>query len=1023
MNPAMHTSASAPSLSPDVHYSKPNFDGIGNPAVHRHLLPTTHQTNATMYFSQNKWGGLPSGEIEHFTKTMKSIPLPRRSKFHAYPKNLAGDGAAAATPKGHPEGKSFSSSERVIFPSITLELPGVVRIDGGGGNPSSPTSSSYAEGGGGGGGGSPSSSAFWREQADGILTKKSKVRTSKDVADTLSLSPSKAVGSGQSISGGRSMKTVDTRMSVLAPPALSTPVGFGGQQFSSSSRSVLNSSKKNAHALATFVESAVNPGNATEKNWLSTYGDDRGSFVSFARWAQVKLTEARQLSDCGALPKSVAAALSCQLSLESLPRLMEHAPSVVAALHTAFASVFILSYNGVPTCPAASAILNQLSDPSLFDPADTVPEGFRKRLAVFLGVPTYRDHVRWLWAKLKHELALRPALEIRIAARSKERQQEARAMEAACDRWARMKTYACFMQWIVETELEKKRHVLGKYMFMLKGIKIGDCFDVWRNWYRLEKSLRERLKYKNAKEETERLRAELLRIKAHIADMTKVIAQLRKDIAALEKKLEDALKILLDPARQPPALAKIVHGLSKPLYILQNLFGVMLDEQVVETYRVGEDTLRLAPLYTWKTSKKGDVDLAKAKLAVKQLDPESDYEKEKESTMRNWKPGTFSFKEETPAFFPFQTRAGARSQRWANNLLRQQWIEDKGERGKSWLKHDDMKDMKNWTTLRNRIASIASQPQPEYGVVVAEARSDHYFEKNPAVASAMHFCNYISTKGAPISGRYMDQKAITGVEPPKTLEEIAAEETRMRRLKARETESGIVVHIMSKYMGMRVHVMDTGEQRSAALVAEWFVQHYKTQELWEGWSESVKQKFRDFFVAPWDASVPKLKDTMENAIATRMLQVTKKTIVPVWIEEYKSHSELKKIGGEVARTDNESRKICAAIIADYRECLEDRQRYRDHVHNLLEVTWQGLCTTVLSRRLRVEEDIDNGTYTTVEKVQFLNEFKRLGILNEAERDEQCALMKEVLKLRIRDLKRIFAFYAASGDGAATSMDQ
>jgi len=98
--------------------------------------------------------------------------------------------------------------------------------------------------------------------------------------------------------------------------------------------------------------------------------------------------------------------------------------------------------------------------------------GFRQRLNLFMSCPTYHDHVRWLWAKLKHELALRPALEVRIAARQKEREMEARAMEAACDRWARMKCYAVFYNWVAESALDAKRHLLGKYMFYMQGIKV-----------------------------------------------------------------------------------------------------------------------------------------------------------------------------------------------------------------------------------------------------------------------------------------------------------------------------------------------------------------------------------------------------------------------------------------------------------------------------------------------------------------------------------------------------------------------
>ena len=85
--------------------------------------------------------------------------------------------------------------------------------------------------------------------------------------------------------------------------------------------------------------------------------------------------------------------------------------------------------------------------------------------------------------------------------------------------------------------------------------------------------------------------------------------------------------------------------------------------------------------------------------------------------------------------------------------------------------------------------------------------------------------------------------------------------------------------------------------------------------------------------------------------------------------------------------------------------------------------WQGNCTSILARKVRTEEDIDDGTYTTVRREQVDNEFRRLGITDEDERDEECAKMKAILKNRIRDIRRIFQFYAAVSDsGGITELD-
>lgn len=64
----------------------------------------------------------------------------------------------------------------------------------------------------------------------------------------------------------------------------------------------------------------------------------------------------------------------------------------------------------------------------------------------------------------------------------------------------------------------------------------------------------------------------------------------------------------------------------------------------------------------------------------------------------------------------------------------------------------------------------------------------------------------------------------------------------------------------------------------------------------------------------------------------------------------------------------------------------------------------------------MEEDIDDGTFTTVYVVQLQGEFKRLGMEDLESMQGECDAIKAYLKTRIRDLKRIFTYYAASGIG-------
>ena len=103
--------------------------------------------------------------------------------------------------------------------------------------------------------------------------------------------------------------------------------------------------------------------------------------------------------------------------------------------------------------------------------------------------------------------------------------------------------------------------------------------------------------------------------------------------------------------------------------------------------------------------------------------------------------------------------------------------------------------------------------------------------------------------------------------------------------------------------------------------------------------------------------------------------------------------------------------------------LTGRREYREFTPNLTRLSWQSLCTTVLSRKVNEEADIDDGTFTKVCPIRVAQEFKRLGILSDLAITEDIADCRSVLKTRIRDLKRIFQFYAAAEQGGdANTMD-
>jgi len=136
-----------------------------------------------------------------------------------------------------------------------------------------------------------------------------------------------------------------------------------------------------------------------------------------------------------------------------------------------------------------------------------------------------------------------------------------------------------------------------------------------------------------------------------------------------------------------------------------------------------------------------------------------------------------------------------------------------------------------------------------------------------------------------------------------------------------------------------------------------------------------------------------------------------------------SREELKEIAGKLKMLGGDVGAKMELLQRVRQECLDDRCGYREFCPNVIRLVWQSLCTTLLSRRVKEEVDIDDGTYTKVDKVRMASEFKRLGVFSPVVIDEDVENMRTFLKSWIRDLKRIFQFYAAAEMGGdASTMD-
>ena len=113
------------------------------------------------------------------------------------------------------------------------------------------------------------------------------------------------------------------------------------------------------------------------------------------------------------------------------------------------------------------------------------------------------------------------------------------------------------------------------------------------------------------------------------------------------------------------------------------------------------------------------------------------------------------------------------------------------------------------------------------------------------------------------------------------------------------------------------------------------------------------------------------------------------------------HSQLLGIAGKIKTISANFPKYDGFLMEQWVKCLDDRLRYREHLPELLRLVWQSVCTTVLSRKVRTEEDLDDGTFTTIDPLQLKSEFKRNGIINEVAIEEECAEITKVRACKLR----------------------
>lgn len=760
------------------------------------------------------------------------------------------------------------------------------------------------------------------------------------------------------------------------------------------------------------------------EEWIDKYAQDAKFFASRAKWTNMKLMEAEDMSR-GTFSPYPAAFLGATVSQQMIAEETKMAETVDAdcpdLIHTSIAHILQAIYSDGN---ASARIRNEYRDIELSqkDQSNTNKMGPEPIVLMkhLLEVNTFSRRAQLLREEKEHEHMLLPGFADALEQLQSQRKKEQDTMINTVKRYQQKVVAKIFRRWAESSRATAKAaQMLSMFLRDSHTITARQVFKEWFHVAQTCKYHREIAFEKTAKQEMDGIMEELSLIRAKTMDHMEKIDSTMREADLLDGELTAALKKLNDPARQPPTLLKLLQGMSSALSLVGNICLHQQTSNAHEEHRIGKGTARLSHIYIRQPVKFSSDFSLPDRYDRDPLDPEI------EQGMLRWTPGQLKNDEYTPAFEPYKTDAGKNLVRWANHILEKPSCNIQGmalinpaldlDDGKILaVIHRGCPAVKEGIVKRQQRAASRGGSLGSRGGSRPGSRADdgstielsELVEKYKKVPRAKTLLREMRKFVRPPMGRYCTAEDLTGEPEPPTPEEIAAHEKRMARLAEREKESGIIVHVMSRYMGMRIHVHDQKQRIKFAILGELLSRYpggglTPPAELEQRSLEHLNKATEDWHGA---------RDAFGKLVEETPVSKT---------DEY-----LIELAEKMKFSWTSSQDVCDWISKNMVECLNDRNEWCKWRDQLTFVTWQSLCTTVLSRKVKVEEDIDDGSFTTVDPVQLMGSvFKRLKIHeNKAEIDRCLAEIVKYLKSRIRDMKRIFQFYAAAEEGDANSMD-
>jgi len=586
--------------------------------------------------------------------------------------------------------------------------------------------------------------------------------------------------------------------------------------------------------------------NTCEELWIYNYANDKHKYHSESLWAETTLAETQILVKTNTLPANSIASMSTQMVLDMEPRF--HAmfgPIIHKMLDDVMNSIFILrDEHGFPSCEAAALIMDRND---VFSNSGqkwlTGVEGSKQKLEQLMKCPTYFDQCRYFWGLLKKEIVIRPHCFKKMEQMRKEKLMETRMIHRTCNHWARGVMFVIFGAWKGElevsegfavaqrnvfsnptTQMGNKRHLLGKYLMGMMTINVKKIFAAWKKYHKESMRVSSIDSVAKAKIEAKKAQAETKKLNLHNSGQVVGNRKARTEAEKVMGKVRAAKDIYEMPARQTPILLQVIQSFAKVYKLFSDFQDKENEEHIKEQFRIGDDAIRMDPLYKWTgvgineekyaenkarcNNNSGD-DRPEDLLDAGSFDYETDCDEKDESTINKWIPGTFKSVEKTPAFQPMSTRAGRRTMRWLNNCLRHYEYDNTEKNVVECVRcHDDLSDGKAITTLLLHLANKAEEVKsqcvaPPKQIIEKileketknrlEGCNKETFEESPQILniiSSLQFCRD-NFNG---SCNYVNQKHITGLEVSERRGGGGLTKTRIRASERSEQQAKRVSH-------------------------------------------------------------------------------------------------------------------------------------------------------------------------------------------------------------------------------------